>query len=94
MAYKITRLPKEYLGTFDKFASVEYILNEEGKPANNINKWPPRVGDGVVVRGNIAMCDNCPTNWITTEIEEIHELKDGTCKFRTKNSEYEIIKTD
>jgi len=90
--YIITRLQpqEEYLGTYTNFASIKYDIDEYGEQDNTLSDWPPKVNESVAVSGNMNICDNCNTNWITTKITDIINLTYNECTFNTKNSKYKI----
>lgn len=54
---------------------------------NDLNEFPPRVGDSVVVYN--SMFDN----WQTTIIKSVEKINEDEFKFITKNSNYTITRT-
>jgi len=92
--YKLTRIgnygkeTNEYIGAFTEAYSVTYGIPEK---KNIVNELPPLVGDGLVVRGSISVCDNCNTHWRTTEITKVVDIDRGWM-ITTKNSLYKLVK--
>lgn len=87
----MARLRRVSDGLGDEGARVEALAWNEDRTFKGIVGHKPIVGCSLLVGSVTARSYSDQDFWLTTVIIEILEEREGYCRFRTQNSEYEFF---
>lgn len=88
----MARLVRTRDGAGDSGARVEAIAWNEDGTFKEVVDNKPVVGCSLLVGSVTARSYSGQDYWLTTTVTEILEEREGYCKFKTGNSEYEFFR--